>query len=165
MKNSSDNGSIKVLGYLGIFFLLLFMILPPLFRVLFPEEEPVVEKEKLIMNLTCIKTEEFEDYKVKITINTNYVDGEIHDSKFNYEVISNDEFFDGRVKIEEYDALKKVSNVDFEEKDNKYILTINYSKFDYSNEPLLQEHNMMISQQSKKYSDNNFECSTEKVQG
>ena len=68
------------------------------------------------------------------------------------------------VEIEEYEALKKVRNVDFEEKDNKYILTINYGKFDYSNEPLLQEHRMMISSQLAKYTEDHFECSTTKVQ-
>lgn len=166
MKNSSDNGSIKILCYLGIFFLLLFIVLPPLFRVLFPEEEgPVVEKEKLIMNLTCVKTEDFVEYKLKTTINTNYVEGEINDSKFTYEVISSDNFFADGVEIEEYESLKKVSNVDFEEEDNKYILTIDYSKFNYSNEPLLQEHKMMISSQLQKYTEDHFECSTTKVQG
>lgn len=166
MKNSSDNSSIKVLCYLGIFILLLFIVLPPLFRVLFPDEEgPVVEKEKLIMNLTCSKVEDFIEYKIKTTINTNYVEGEINDSKFTYEVISSDDFFDDEVEIEEYEALKKVSNVDFEEEDNKYILTVDYSKFHYNNEPLLQEHKMMISAQFQKYTEDHFECLTTKVQG
>jgi len=166
MKNSSDTGVTKLFCYLGIFFLMLFIVLPPLFRVLFPEEEPQeIEKDKLIMNLTCVKTEDFSRYKLKTTIDTNYVEGEINDSKFTYEVITSDESFNDKVKIEDYDALKKVSNVDFNEEENKYILIIDYSKFDYSDEPLLQEHNMMISQQSEKYIENNFECLTKKVQG
>ena len=165
MKNSSDNGSTKILCYLGIFFLLLFIVLPPLFRVLFPEEETSgEEKKKLIMNLSCERTEDFVEYKIKTTVNTNYIEGEINDSVFTYEVISSDDFFADGVEIEEYEALKKVSNVDFEEKDNKYILTINYGKFDYSNEPLLQEHRMMISSQLAKYTEDHFECSTTKVQ-
>ena len=85
--NSNDSGATKLLCYLGIFILLLFIILPPLFRVLFfVQEEIEEEKKQVIMNLTCEKTDDFVEYKVKTTINTNYVEGAINNSLFQYEI-------------------------------------------------------------------------------
>lgn len=166
-KKSMDLASIKSLGYLGIFILLIFIILPPLFRLLFPVEDvKQVEKDKLIMNLSCIKTENFVEYELTTKINTNYVEGQISDSTFTYEIVINDDMFMASgVDISEYEALKKVSNVDFEEEKNKYILKINYSKFDYTNEPLLEKHRQSLSAQMKIYSEEEqFECTTSKVQ-
>lgn len=167
MKNiNNDTGGIKILCYLGIFVLLLFIILPPLFRVLFPETEEIkTEEKKLIMNLSCSKTEDFVEYKLKTTINTNYIEGVINDSTFTYEleIVDNMMTAEG-ISIEEYDNLKKVSNVDFEESNNKYILKIDYSKFDYSNEPLLTNHKKVIAEQLATYSEDAFECKTTRVQ-
>lgn len=158
---TDNNGSIKMVGYLGIFILLLFIILPPLFRVLFPEDENKdVEKEKLVMNLTCTKDEDFVEYKLKTTISTNYVDSKISDSTFTYEISASDSYFSSGISIEEYESLKKVSNVDFTENNNKYILKIDYDKFDYSNEELLKNHSKVISEQMAIYSDDSFECTT-----
>jgi len=165
-KNSNDTGATKLLCYLGIFVLLLFIVLPPLFRVLFPEEEEMKKEEtKLIMNLNCVRTDDFVEYKVKTTINTNYIEGAINDSTFTYEIeIVDDMMTNDSIEIEEYEALKKVSNVDFEENGKKYILKIDYSKFNYSNEPLLQKHRSSINEQMFTYSEDHFECETTKVQ-
>ena len=165
-KSNSNTGDIKILCYLGIFILLIFIVLPPLFRVLFPEEEVVKEEEdKLIMNLYCEKEENFVEYKIKTTINTNYVESIIDTSTFTYEIEILDNMYDiSNVEIEEYEAIKKISNVDFSEENNKYVLNINYTKFDYSNEPLLMEHKNIIQEQLAIYTQNNFECKTTKVQ-
>ena len=166
MKESKiDLGTLKVLGYLGIFILLIFIILPPLFRVLFPEEDTTNEKQQLIVNLSCSKTEDFVEYKLNTKINTNYVDGVITDSTFTYEIDIVDDMItlDG-IMIEEYEALKKVNNIDFEEIENKYILKIDYNKFDYSNEELLNSHRGVISSQMEIYSNNAYECKTTRVQ-
>lgn len=165
MNNSSDTGATKLICYLGIFILLLFIILPPLFRVLFPEEEVVEEEKKLMMNLTCSKTEDFIEYKLKTVINTNYIEDAINDSTFTYEIEIVDDILsiDG-IEIPEYESLKKVSNVDFDEKSNKYILKIDYSKFDYSNEPLLENHRHAISTQMVTYTEDSFECKTTRIQ-
>lgn len=158
---TDNNSSIKMVGYLGIFILLLFIILPPLFRVLFPKDENKdVEKEKLVMNLTCTKDEDFVEYKLKTIISTNYVDSKISDSTFTYEISASDSYFSSGISIAEYESLKKVSNVDFTENNNKYILKIDYDKFDYSNEELLKNHSKVISEQMAIYSDDSFECTT-----
>lgn len=165
MKKNNES-SIKLLCYMGIFVLLLFIVLPPLFRVMFPEDlNPGGEKPKLVMNLNCVKTENFVEYEIKSTINTNYVEGVISDSTFTYDLKFNDELFEEDVEIEEYETLKMISNVDFEEEKNKYILRINYEKFDYSNEPLLSNHKMIISEQLEKYTNDHYECKTTKVSG
>jgi len=119
--NSNDSGASKLLCYLGIFILLLFIILPPLFRVLFPVEEEIEEeKEKtIVMNLTCEKTEDFVEYKLKTTINSNYADSMITDSVFKYEIEIVDSIMDSdAIEIEEYENLKKINNVDFEEEED-----------------------------------------------
>jgi len=164
MKKNNNADAIKLLCYLGIFVLLLFIILPPLFRFLFPVEEELTEEEReeQKMNLYCIKTEDFDEYKLTTTINNQYTEGMINDSMFTYEIEILDEEFDDDIKIEEYEELKKVNNVDFEEEENKYILKINYGKFDYSNEPLLEEHKKSMNEQMRIYSENNFECKLEK---
>lgn len=155
----------KVLCYLGIFILLVFIVLPPLFRVLFPEEENVEEEqEQLIMNLNCVRTENFIEYKLKTTINTNYIDSAINNSTFTYEIEIVDNMMNEGIIIEEYESLKRISNVDFDESSNTYILKIDYSKFDYSNEPLLDEHRKVISEQLATYTQDSFECKTTKVQ-
>lgn len=166
MKNSAtDTGVTKLLCYLGIFVLLLFIVLPPLFRFLFPVEETKEEPKKLIMNLYCTKQEDFVEYKLKTTINTNYVDGNINDSVFTYEIEIVDEMLlEEGIEIEEYESLKRVNNIDFEEDDNKYIIKIDYSKFNYTNEPLLENHRKVINDQMYTYSENNFECKTTRVQ-
>ena len=167
MKKSMNLNDLKVICYLGIFILLLFIILPPLFRVLFPKEEEDVKEEenKLVTNLSCEKTQDFVEYKLKTIIKTNYIDGNIDNSKFTYEIEFVEDFLEeDEIEIDEYDDLKKVSNVDFEEKDNVYILTINYSKFDYSNEPLLENHMKTITEQMKIYSDEDFECEISKLE-
>ncbi|MBQ7136400.1 MAG: hypothetical protein IJO43_00285 [Bacilli bacterium] len=161
--NSNDSGATKLLCYLGIFILLLFIILPPLFRVLFPVEEEIEEEKKqVIMNLTCEKTEDFVEYKVKTTINTNYVDGVINDSVFKYEIEIVEEFMENDdIEIEEYETLKRINNVDFEEEENLYTLKIDYKKFGYNDEPLLDEHRKNISDQMRFYTEEeHFECKT-----
>lgn len=165
-KSNMDIKTIKTLGYLGIFILLIFIILPPLFRTFFPEEDQAIDEEKkLIMNLTCTKTEDFVEYKIITTINTNYVDSVINDSTFTYDIETSDSIFaPDNISIEEYENLKKLSNVDFEENKNKYILKIDYAKFDYSNEPLLSEHKKVIAEQMVTYTNDSFECKTARVQ-
>jgi len=161
--NSNDSGASKLLCYLGIFILLLFIILPPLFRVLLPLLDVIQEeKEKtIVMNLTCEKTEDFVEYKLKTTINSNYADSMITDSVFKYEIEIVDSIMDSdAIEIEEYENLKKINNVDFEEEENSYILKFNYQKFDYSDEQLLKEHRKIINDQMQYYSENNFECKT-----
>ncbi len=164
-----DGSGIKILCYLGIFVLLIFIVLPPLFRVLFPEEEEVVtpneEETQTIMRLTCTKEEDFVDYKLNTTINTNYVDDKISTSTFTYQInIVNNALQPEGILIEEYENLKKLDNVDFEEEGTTYTLNINYEQFDYSNEPLLENHRKVIVDQMVIYSDNGFECETTKVQ-
>lgn len=167
MENKKDNeGLIKLLCYLGIFVLLLFIILPPLFRMVFPEEEHQdEEQQKLIMNLTCVKIEDFIDYKIKTTINTNYIEERISNSIFTYEIEYMDDIFGSEdIIIEEYETLKRVNNVDFDEDGNKYTLTIDYVNFDYSNEAALINHKMMIGDQLSFYGSQQYECNTSKVQ-
>lgn len=164
-----DGSGIKILCYLGIFVLLIFIVLPPLFRVLFPEEEEVVtpneEETQTIMRLTCTNEEDFVDYKLNTTINTNYVDDKISTSTFTYQInIVNNALQPEGILIEEYENLKKLDNVDFEEEGTTYTLNINYEQFDYSNEPLLENHRKVIVDQMVIYSDNGFECETTKVQ-
>lgn len=162
----SNLGTMKLLGYLGIFVLLLFIVLPPLFRVVFDEEEMEgnKEEEKLVMNLACSRTEDFVEYKLKTSINTNYVDSVIHDSTFTYEVEIVDSAIAGGITLEEYESLKKINNVDFEDIGDKHVIKIDYSKFDYGNEPLLAEHRNLIADQMLKYTDNSFECKTTRVE-
>ena len=170
MENKKNNEDlIKMLCYLGIFVLLLFIVLPPLFRVIFPEEEKALQEEteqkKTIMNLTCVKTEDFVEYQIKTTISTNYIEEKISNSTFIYEVEYMDEIFNSDdILIEEYERLKGIDNVDFYEEDNKYTLNIDYIAFDYSNEQLLTSHKMIIVNQMNFYSNDNFECNTRKVQ-
>ena len=165
-EKNNNEGLIKLLCYLGIFVLLLFIILPPLFRMVFPEEEIINEEpKKLIMNLTCVKTDDFMDYKIKTTINTNYVENEISNSIFTYEVEYMDSIFsDEEIIIEEYETLKRLNNVDFNEEGNKYTLSIDYVNFDYSNEESLANHRMMIASQMQYYTQEHFECRTSKIQ-
>jgi len=165
-KKNSD-GLIKSLCYLGIFVLLIFIILPPLFRVVFEEETEIKENEekKLIMNLSCVKTEDFMDYKIKTMINTNYIDNKISDSVFTYEIEYADSIFsDEEVIIEEYETLKRVNNVDFYEKDNRYTISINYTDFDYTSEDALLNHQKMIADQMYYYTEMHFECETTRIQ-
>ncbi len=164
-----ESGAMKILCYLGIFVLLIFIVLPPLFRVLFPEEEEVVtpneEQKPTIMRLTCSKEEDFVDYKLNTTINTDYVDDKISTSTFTYQVnIVDNSLQPEGILIEEYENLKKLDNVDFSEEETTYTLNINYDQFDYSNEPLLENHRKVIVDQMVVYSDNGFECETTKIQ-
>ena len=158
----TDNGLLKIICYLGIFVLLLFIILPPLFRVLFKEEEEVViKKEPVKMSLSCSLNEAFSGYNLKTTINNNYVDEVIKKSTFIYEVEINDENLTiDDVVIEEYDDLKKISNIDFSENDNKFTLNIDYNKFDYTDEELLADHQNRLNKQKSIYIENGFECTT-----
>ena len=149
--------------------MLIFIVLPPLFRVLFPEEEEVVtpneEQKPTIMRLTCSKEEDFVDYKLNTTINTDYVDDKISTSTFTYQVnIVDNSLQPEGILIEEYENLKKLDNVDFSEEETTYTLNINYDQFDYSNEPLLENHRKVIVDQMVVYSDNGFECETTKIQ-
>ena len=166
-QNKNNEGLIKLLCYLGIFVLLMFIILPPLFRLLFPYEENNLEEEKkeMIMNLNCVKTENFVEYELKTTIDTNYIENKINDSTFTYEIDFIDGIFgDDEIIIEEYESLKRIDNVDFIEENNKYILKINYHNFDYSNEALLLNHQQVIAQQLAYYSNEHFECKTTRIQ-
>lgn len=167
MENKKDNeGLIKLLCYLGIFVLLLFIVLPPIFWIVFPEDEIHGEEhKKSIINLTCVKNDDFIDYKIKTTINTNYIEEKISNSIFTYEIEYMDDIFkDDDIIIEEYETLKRVNNVDFNEYDNKYTLSIDYINFDYSNEQALMNHKMMVADQMIFYSEEHFECNTTKVQ-
>lgn len=163
-----ESGAVKILCYLGICVLLLFIVLPPLFRVLFPEEEvdtPNEEVVQTIMNLTCTKEEDFVDYRLNTTISTNYVDDKISNSTFTYQIeIVNSSLQPEGILIEEYEDLKRVNNIDYEENGNIYTLKIDYNSFDYTREPLLENHSKVIVDQMVIYSDNDFECETTKVQ-
>lgn len=165
-EKKNNEGLIKMLCYLGIFVLLLFIVLPPLFRMLFPEEEIIDEEpEKVIMNLNCEKIENNTDYKIKRTINTTYVENKITNSTFTYELEYADSIFNGEeIIIEEYETLKRINNVDFNEEGNKYTISIDYVNFDYSNEDALVNHKKMILDQLQYYTQQLFECNTSRIQ-
>ncbi len=162
-----DAGSIKILCYLGIFILLLFIILPPLFRVIFKEEEPSSPQPSLptIMNLSCNKTEDFVDYKILTNIDANYYEEKIHDATFRYEVQSVEGALpEDTILLEEYEQFKLINNVDFEENGNVYIIKIDYSKNDFSNVSSLSNHQKVIAEQLDYYTNNAFQCTTTRVQ-
>lgn len=163
----NNEGLIKSLCYVGIFILLIFIICPPLFRVILPEEEQSnvekeeEKKEKQTRKLNCNKTEDFAEYKLKTTIDSIYVDEKISKSIFTYEVqLNNEEFIGDEIVIDEYEKLKRINNIDFNEDENKYILKINYELFDYTKETLLLNHQGKITDQISYYTSNNFECKT-----
>ncbi len=169
MKN--DTGNYKVLCYLGIFILLLFIILPPLFRVLFPAEEEVINNEEenlpLIMKLSCTKDDDYTDYMITTSIETNYHEEKIHDATIKYEIKSiGGALPEEQIRIEDYENLKKVDNVYFEEDtdNNTYILKIDFDKFDYSDEELLLNYKNVLAEQYDYYTSNQYTCTTSRVQ-
>jgi len=164
-KVKNNENLIKMLCYMGIFILAIFIILPPLFRLVFPEEEKEEEVEEVIVNLNCVRIEDFIEYELMTTIDTNYINGIVSESTFTYEIEYIEEIFgDEAIIIEEYEALKSVGNVDFVEEENVYTLKINYDNFDYSEEELLLQHQQTITQQLEYYTNNFFECETTSVQ-
>lgn len=167
IEKKNNDGVIKLLCYLGIFVLLIFIVLPPLFWNLFPEEEnkTIDEPKKSIMNLNCVKKEDFVDYKIKTTIDTNYVEEKISNSTFTYEIEYTNELFNSEdIIIEEYETLKRLNNVDFKEEGNKRIVSIDYNNFDYSKEETLLPHQKLIVEQFTYYASEHFECKTTKIQ-
>lgn len=167
--NSKNNeGLIKLLCYVGICVLLIFIICPPLFRVLFPEEKQIEveeEQKEIVKKLNCVKTESFAEYELKTTINSIYTGEKISQSNFVYEIkFNNEEIMNDEIIIDEYEKLKRVSNVDFTETDNKYVLNINYELFDYTNEVLLIHHRGEINNQFIRYVNNLFECKIDTIQ-
>lgn len=172
-ERNNNEGIIKLLCYVGIFVLLLFIVLPPLFRVVFPEEElnnnpGEEEKGTIYLNLLCVKKEDMFDYEIVTTINSDYVmkEGEtakISNSTITYKINFSDEIFNNdQVIIPEYEKLKKIDNVDFDfnKSLNTYTLKINYKDFNYNNEELLKNHQLEISEQVRYYSSEHFECNT-----
>jgi len=165
MENKKNNeGLIKLLCYLGIFVLLLFIVLPPLFWNLFPEEVENKEEEeqkKIVMNLSCTKTEDYFDYKIMKTISTNYIEERITKSMFTYEVEHSDEIFESDdILIEEYETFKKLANVDFAVDDNLYVISIDYVNFDYNNVEELLNHRKKLGEQLNYYTEKGYECKT-----
>ena len=150
-----DSSSYQMLCYLGIFLLLLFIVLPPLFRIIFPREETSENNDNLplIMNLTCNKEEDFGDYQLKTKIESNYYEDKIHDTTFTYEIID----VSGA-------GLRSIENVKSSENENIYTLKIDYANNDYSNEELLADHQHVIAEQLRYYTDNSFTCNTAKIQ-
>ncbi len=162
-----DSSSYQMLCYLGIFLLLLFIVLPPLFRIIFPREETSENNDNLplIMNLTCNKEEDFGDYQLKTKIESNYYEDKIHDTTFTYEIIDvSGAGSVGDITIDEYDALRAIENVKSSENENIYTLKIDYANNDYSNEELLADHQHVIAEQLRYYTDNSFTCNTAKIQ-
>ncbi len=166
MNVKNDTGTIRMLCYLGILVLLIFIIIPPLFRVLYPKEE-VIEEEPLpiIMNLACSKTDDFGDYQLTNTITTNYYDDTIHDSVFSYIINENESGLPSEgVVIEEYEALKNIPNVIANENGNTYTLSFDFYNYNYGDEELLANHIGVLAVQRDYYSQNGFECTVNQVQ-
>ena len=165
MNVKNDTGTIRMLCYLGILVLLIFIIIPPLFRVLYPKEE-VIEEEPLpiIMNLACSKTDDFGDYQLTNTITTNYYDDTIHDSVFSYIINENESGLPEGVVIEEYEALKNIPNVIANENGNTYTLSFDFYNYNYGDEELLANHIGVLAVQRDYYSQNGFECTVNQVQ-
>lgn len=155
-----------ILGYIAITILLLFIIVPPLFRVLFPKEDEIInsslEEVTVLMNLECKKTDNLDGYNVEYRVLNNYKNSVITNSILTYSI----EYLDDElpnVTIDEYEKLKRVENIDYEENDNVYVLTINYSNFDFSKEELLLDKQKMMAEQLSLYESEDFVCDTKEV--
>ena len=160
-KPKNNEELIKVLCYLGIFILTLLIVLPPLFRVLFPEDGVTLEEVQSVVDLVCIKTDDFVDYAITTTIDSTYSDSEINTATFTYEIEYDYALFEGEeVIIEEYEALKAIGGVEYDEGADSYTLYFDYASVDYSSEELLLDHQQLLSDQLQYYTDQGFECET-----
>lgn len=160
-KESSSN----LLAYLGIFVLLLFIILPPLLRVLVPKEEENTPTpiNPVIMKLTCTKNEAKLNYDISRTVESIYESGDLTKTVFTYEVTFGDEELTmDDVVLDDYSSFKKISGADVETSGNKYTVTFNYATNDYSNNKLLSNHRQVLSDQLNYYSEEDYNCTTER---
>jgi len=157
MDNKQDTGLVKVLCYLGIFVLALFIVLPPFFRFLFGEEKTAEPLRDEYSMLVCEKTEDFTEYKIDYTIDSRYKNGEIINSTFTYEIELIDLGLEHEITLDEYSSFAEINNVSYNRNENIYTAKFNYDKFDYDSE-LLTVHRKNINEQNSFYSSNGYKC-------
>jgi len=157
--------SSNLLAYLGIFVLLLFIILPPLLRVVVPknEKKEPVNTNPVIMGLACTKNDSELNYSILRTIESTYNNGELTKTIFTYDVsFGDDELTMKDITISDFLSLKKISGADVKERANKYIVTFNYTVSNYSNNKVLENHRKKLSDQLNYYSTEGYNCTTAK---
>lgn len=157
MDNKQDTGLVKVLCYLGIFVLALFIVLPPFFRFLFGEEKTTEEPKVEYSMLICKKTKDFVEYKIEHTIDSRYKNGEIINSTFTYEIDLIDLALEQEIIPDEYSSFSKINNASYNRNANVYTVKFNYDDFDYNSE-LLTVHTKNINEQNSFYSSSGYKC-------
>lgn len=164
MNNDSGYG----IWYLLILFFVIMICIPPLFRILIPQEKTV---SNALKTLECKKTEaltqDLEAANINYEIKTLYSNEKISAITFKYSIQnSNSEDFNNidQTKIDndffyELINLKNVKNAVVDEAGNVTTMTFNFLSNDFTNEPMLQKYTQNINNQKKEYENKNFVCS------
>lgn len=160
---NDDKKSIVVI--LGMVFLSMLIILPPLFRLLFPKITVENKKENLdkLEILTCDRTISNSDYSTHVEV--IYQNNEIEQNQITYTKI--DEATKATANTgtitpeEESSYLSKLNNIDVKSDENTYVITLNKKSLeDNPNDQNLINYIQPLSEQEKFYSELGYSCST-----
>ena len=157
MKSSSN-----ILAYLGIFILLIFIVVPPVLRVFVPKENEITSvANKVVMKLSCSRTESTPEYSLTRNIDSKYEDGVLVETLFTYSVTFTENLFTmDSITIDDYETLKKIPNSITTEDKTQYTVKFDYVSNDYSNNKDLANHSKLLSEQLKYYAEENYICTT-----
>lgn len=153
-----EKDAVTVLGFIGIFLLLVLIFVPPLFRFLF-NDDVTGANTIVVERLSCEKTEKFDNYDMTTVIDTVYTNKKVSKITFNYNVVFTKSGVSGSdVYIENYEMLKQITNAEVKDEFNNYKVIFDFTKHNFSNNSFLSKYNSSMSEQKIFYSNNGFKC-------
>jgi len=151
-----NKDSIINVCYLGIFFLVIMMFIPPIFRLVLPNENIASNNNSEQVNtnnnnnnsanqtLNCSLTQNVEEETMKFNVTTNHENGKIKMLIFKYSLNDNSKIPSLKEKVsllKEFDNLKIINNVEYSLENNVNVLKFDYSKSDFSAVKEMQVYN------------------------
>ncbi len=158
-------------AFIIIFILALLIILPPLFRVLFPKTEEVKAKNNnRITLLTC--TRNYAEEQTTTTVEVRYINSKINQTKITFSPMSESQY--SVIGIQENDFLpslelsylQSIPGIIIEQANNKTIITINQNTINQntSNQDLKENYfNDKLINQKIYFTNRYFECNESTV--
>ena len=154
-----EKDAVTIMGFAGIFILLILIFVPPLMRFLFNDDVSNLDSQAVAERLSCEKIEKLDTYDITTTIDTVYKDKEINKITFNYNVVfTKAGVSDSEVYIENFEMLKQITNAEVNKDINNYTVVFDYTKYKFSNNSFLSKYSSSMSEQKIFYSNNGYKC-------
>lgn len=159
-----EKDGVTICGFVAIFILIVLIIAPPVLRGFFGSDE-VNNSNTLLADvyekMECKKLENYTTYNLDRVITTLYKNNEVNKITFSYNVsfLTNAATNNlTSIYIDEYSMLSQVTNASVIEKNDGFMVELDYEKYDYKYDQFLNKYSNNITSQKQYYTNIGYTC-------